>query len=140
MFLTSLYGDKTVYLWLLNTSGMAGFITWLGIAVSHYRFRKGFLKQGYRLDQLPYRSKWFPFGPLFAFALCAVIALGQDYQAFLSDKIDWVGVAATYIGLPFFLAIWLGYAIVRKCRLVRYEDMEIAPGSNATRRPARPPS
>ncbi|KOR21292.1 amino acid permease, partial [Burkholderia cenocepacia] len=126
-FLTSLYGDKTVYLWLLNTSGMAGFITWLGIAVSHYRFRKGFLKQGYRLDQLPYRSKWFPFGPLFAFALCAVVALGQDYQAFLADKIDWAGVAATYIGLPFFLAIWLGYALVRKCRLVRYEDMEIAP-------------
>ena len=137
-FLTSLYGDKTVYLWLLNTSGMAGFITWLGIAVSHYRFRKGFLKQGYRLDQLPYRSKWFPFGPLFAFALCAVIALGQDYQAFLSDKIDWVGVAATYIGLPFFLAIWLGYAIVRKCRLVRYEDMEIAPWIERNATPGSP--
>ena len=126
------------YLWLLNTSGMAGFITWLGIAVSHYRFRKGFLKQGYRLDQLPYRSKWFPFGPLFAFALCAVIALGQDYQAFLSDKIDWVGVAATYIGLPFFLAIWLGYAIVRKCRLVRYEDMEIAPWIERNATPGSP--
>ena len=37
--------------------------------------------------------------------MCAVVALGQDYQAFLSDKIDWVGVAATYIGLPFFLAV-----------------------------------
>ncbi len=126
-FLTSLYGDKTVYLWLLNTSGMAGFITWLGIAVTHYRFRKGFVRQGYRLEQLPYRSKWFPYGPLFAFALCMVVALGQDYQAFAADRIDWVGVAATYIGIPFFLAIWIGYAVVRKCRLVRYEDMEIAP-------------
>ncbi|ONX84756.1 lysine transporter, partial [Burkholderia cenocepacia] len=66
-FFTSLYGDKTVYLWLLNTSGMTGFIAWLGIAVSHYRFRKGYVKQGYALDQLPYQSKWFPFGPLFAF-------------------------------------------------------------------------
>ncbi|MBF5011318.1 amino acid permease [Burkholderia pseudomultivorans] len=126
-FLTSLYGNKTVYLWLLNTSGMAGFVTWLGIAVSHYRFRKGLLKQGYRLDQLPYRAKGFPFGPIFAFVLCAIVALGQDYQAFLADRIDWAGIAATYIGLPFFLVIWLGYALVRKCRLVRYEDMEIAP-------------
>ncbi|OJB02628.1 amino acid permease, partial [Burkholderia ubonensis] len=52
-FLTSLYGDKTVYMWLLNTSGMTGFIAWLGIAVSHYRFRKGYVAQGYSLDQMP---------------------------------------------------------------------------------------
>ena len=100
-FFTSLYGDKTVYLWLLNTSGMTGFIAWLGIAVSHYRFRKGYVKQGYALDQLPYQSKWFPFGPLFAFVLCLVIALG-DYQAFLANRIDWAGVAATYVGIPLF--------------------------------------
>ncbi|WDD93690.1 amino acid permease [Burkholderia sp. FERM BP-3421] len=126
-FLTSLYGDQTVYLWLLNLSGMAGFITWLGIAISHYRFRKGFVKQGYRLEQLPYRAKLFPFGPILAAALCALVTVGQDYQAFLADRIDWVGVAATYIGLPLFLAIWMGYALVRRCRLVRYEEMEIAP-------------
>jgi lysine-specific permease len=126
-FLTSLYGDQTMYLWLLNLSGMAGFITWLGIALSHYRFRKGFLKQGYRLEQLPYRAKWFPFGPILAAVLCTIVTLGQDYQAFLADKIDWAGITATYIGLPLFFAIWLGYSIVRKSRLVRYEDMEIAP-------------
>jgi len=114
---------------------MAGFITWLGIAVSHYRFRKGLLKQGYRLDQLPYRSKWFPFGPIFAFVLCAIVALGQDYQAFFATRIDWVAVAATYIGLPFFFAIWIGYALVRKCRLVRYEDMDIAPWIERTAPP-----
>ena len=51
---------------------------WLGIAVSHYRFRKGYLTQGGRLQDLPYRAKLFPFGPLFAFALCLVITLGQE--------------------------------------------------------------
>jgi lysine-specific permease len=59
--------------------------------------------------------------------LCTVVTLGQNYQAFLANKIDWVDVAATYIGLPLFLVVWLGYSIVRKCRRVRYEDMEIAP-------------
>jgi lysine-specific permease len=126
-FLSSLYGDKTVYLWLLNTSGMTGFIAWLGIAVSHYRFRKGFIRQGYSVDQLPYQSKLFPYGPIFAFVLCIVIAFGQDYQAFLSNKIDWIGVTATYIGIPLFLVVWLGYRLVNKSRFVKYEDMEIAP-------------
>ncbi|MDN7497207.1 amino acid permease [Burkholderia gladioli] len=126
-FLSSLYGDKTVYLWLLNTSGMTGFIAWLGIAVSHYRFRKGFEKQGFAPSQLPYRSRLFPYGPIFAFLLCLVIAFGQDYQAFLSNRIDWVGVLATYVGIPLFLLVWLGYRMLRKSRFVRYEDMEIAP-------------
>jgi len=125
-FLTSLYGDQTIYLWLLNLSGMAGFVTWLGIAISHYRFRKGFLKQGYRLEQLPYRAKWFPFGPILAAILCTVVTLGQNYQAFLGNQIDWVGAAATYIGLPLFFVAWIGYMFVRKSRLVRYEEMDFA--------------
>lgn len=51
-FLSSMYGNQTVYLWLLNTSGMTGFIAWLGIAISHYRFRKGYVAQGRDLNDL----------------------------------------------------------------------------------------
>ena len=113
-----------MYLWLLNLSGMTGFIAWLGIAVSHYRFRKGFVAQGHDLSRLPYRSPFFPYGPIFAFVLCLIVTLGQNYQAFTSGRIDWVGVAATYIGIPIFLAIWAGYRIVRQTRFVRYAEME----------------
>lgn len=123
-FLTSRFGDQTVYLWLLNTSGMTGFIAWLGIAISHYRFRKGYMLQGRDLSRLPYLSPFFPFGPIFAFVLCLIITLGQNYQAFLADQIDWTGVVATYIGIPVFLLIWLGYRLVRKTRFVRYREMQ----------------
>ena len=122
-FLSSRFGNQTVYLWLLNTSGMTGFIAWLGIAISHYRFRKGYIAQGYALQDLPYRSGFFPLGPMFAFALCLIITLGQNYQAFLADKIDWYSVAATYIGIPLFLLIWLGYRMVRGGHIIRYRDM-----------------
>lgn len=123
-FLSSRFGNQTVYLWLLNTSGMTGFIAWLGIAVSHYRFRLGYLKQGYSLDALPYRAGFFPLGPMFAFVLCLIITLGQNYQAFLQDNIDWYGVAATYIGIPLFLCIWLGYRLVKGGRIIPYEQMK----------------
>ncbi|KLN95976.1 amino acid permease [Moellerella wisconsensis] len=123
-FVSSLGDDKTVYLWLLNTSGMTGFIAWLGIAISHYRFRRGYVAQGKDLNDLPYRSGFFPIGPIFAFVLCLVITLGQNYQAFLEDKIDWVGAVATYIGLPLFLVIWFGYKAVKKTRIVRYKEMD----------------
>lgn len=117
-FLTSIFGDQTVYLWLLNTSGMTGFIAWLGIAVCHYRFRRAWLLQGRDLAELPYRSKFFPFGPLFAFGLCLLIALGQNWQAFSADRVDWMGLIATYIGIPLFLLIWAGYRLSRGSKLI----------------------
>ncbi len=123
-FLSSMFGNQTVYLWLLNTSGMTGFIAWLGIAISHYRFRRGYVSQGRDLKDLPYLSGFFPFGPIFAFVLCLTITLGQNYQAFLKDTIDWYGVAATYIGLPLFLIIWFGYKFTRKTKVVKYSEME----------------
>ncbi|QZN97306.1 amino acid permease [Symbiopectobacterium purcellii] len=122
-FLTSMFGNQTVYLWLLNTSGMTGFIAWLGIAISHYRFRRGYVQHGLDLNALPYRSGFFPIGPIFAFVLCLLITLGQNYQAFLQDNIDWYGVTATYIGIPLFLLIWFGYKLSRGTRIVKYEDM-----------------
>lgn len=124
-FLSSVFGERTVYTWLLNTSSMCGFIAWLGIAICHYRFRKGMAAQGRSLDVLPYRARWFPFGPLFAFALCLFVVLGQNYQAFIGGTINWSGLAATYITLPLFLAIWLGYRIKHRTRFVRYAEMNV---------------
>jgi len=122
-FFTFIFSPNDVYIWLLNTSGMTGFIAWLGIAISHYRFRRGYVKQGNSLADLPYVSPFFPFGPIFAFVLCLIITLGQNYQAFLEDKIQWGGVVATYIGIPLFLLIWAGYRLTRGSRFVSYRDM-----------------
>jgi lysine-specific permease len=123
-FLASLFGDGTVYIWLLNASGMAGFIAWVGIALCHYRFRKAYVAQGRDLNQLHYRAKWFPFGPLFAFFLCLVVILGQNYGAFTGDKIDWNGILVSYIGLPLFLITWLGYKFVCKTKVVPLEECD----------------
>ena len=51
--------------------------------------------------------------------------LGQNYEAFLKDQIDWGGVVATYIGLPLFLIIWFGYTWVKGTKIVAYKDMDL---------------
>ncbi|OYD08189.1 gamma-aminobutyrate permease [Paludifilum halophilum] len=121
-FLASLFGDGAVYVWLLNASGMSGFIAWVGIAISHYRFRKAYVAQGRELNTLPFRARWFPFGPLFAFALCTIVILGQNYSGFTQDPIDWYGILVSYIGLPLFLLVWLSYKFVKKTRIVPLQD------------------
>ncbi|MBL5815006.1 amino acid permease [Bacillus sporothermodurans] len=125
-FLASFFGDGVVYVWLLNASGMSGFIAWLGIAISHYRFRKAYVAQGKDLNDLPYRSKLFPFGPIFAFILCAFVILGQNYSAFLGDKIDWTSVLVSYIGLPLFIIVWLSYKFIKKTRIVPLEQCDFS--------------
>ena len=123
-FLTTLIGDGAAYVWLVSASGLAGFIVWMGIAWSHYRFRKAYTVQGHDLADLPYRARFFPLGPMVALALCAVVILGQNYQAFVGD-IDLLAALSAYIGLPLFLALWLGHRLVTGSRMVRYEDADL---------------
>lgn len=124
-FLTTFFGEQEVFNWLLNMSGMCGFIVWLGIAISHYRFRKGYLAQGYQLEGIAYRAKFFPFAPWFAFVLCSIVVLGQNYQAVLDG--EWLAVLSTYIGILLFLVIWLGYKWKYKTKLVSYQEMDVRP-------------
>ncbi|MBV8646090.1 MAG: gamma-aminobutyrate permease, partial [Paludibacterium sp.] len=72
------------------------------------------------------RAKWFPLGPLFAFALCLVIMLGQNYGAFTGAKVDWNGILATYIGIPLFLVFWLGYNWKHRQRLIPLHAMDVS--------------
>ncbi|MCP1124176.1 amino acid permease [Bacillus sp. 3103sda1] len=124
-FLASFFGDGVVYVWLLNASGMSGFIAWIGIAISHYRFRKAYTAQGKDLKDLPYKAKWFPFGPIFAFVLCLIVILGQNYGAFMGKSIDWNGVLVSYIGLPLFLILWLGYKFTKKTKVIPLDKCEL---------------
>ena len=124
-FLASFFGDGVVYIWLLNASGMSGFIAWLGIAISHYRFRKAYIAQGRDIKDLPYVAPLYPFGPLFAFTVCMIVVVGQNYAAFMGGTIDWYGILVSYIGLPLFALLWFGYKIKHKTKIVPLEQCDL---------------
>jgi lysine-specific permease len=100
-------------------------VAWLGIALSHYRFRRAFIVQGRDLSELPYRAKLFPFGPVFAFALCLLVIAGQNYQAFIKGTIDWYAITVSYIGIPAFLLLWFGYKVVKKTKIVPLNECQL---------------
>ncbi|EPZ52880.1 gamma-aminobutyrate permease [Alicyclobacillus acidoterrestris ATCC 49025] len=123
-FLASLYGNGVVYNWMLNAASLTGFLAWLGIAISHWRFRRAYVAQGRDLRDLAYRAKWYPFGPLFATILCIVVIVGQDYTAFTGGHVQWAGVVATYVGVPLFLVLWIGYKLVRKTKVIPLQECD----------------
>jgi len=106
-FLTAIIGQGEAYTWLLNVSGLSGFIAWVGIAVSHYQFRKAYVASGQNLADLPYKAPLFPLGPILAFVILIVVIAGQNYQAVIDGNL--LQMASSYVGLPIFLLLWLGH-------------------------------
>jgi lysine-specific permease len=61
-------------------------------------------------------------GPVIAFIICFFVMIGQGYAQFLSGTVDWIGMAAAYIGLPLFFVLYVGYKIKYRTRLIRLQD------------------
>lgn len=127
-FLTSLFGDGVVYRWLLNISGVAGFIAWLGIAASHYRFRRAYVLQGYKVEDLPFKARLFPLGPAFAFGICSFVLVGQGYDSWSADPVEPLSLVACYLGIPLVVAIYAGYKIVKKSKFIPLIEVDLVTG------------
>ena len=116
---------QRLYEYILAASGLTGFIAWLGIAISHYRFRRAFIAQGRSLDELSYRAKWFPFGPLLALTLCVLVIIGQDTELVLKADLDWNRLAVTYMGIPVFLAFYLYHKLRYRTQKIPLDKIDL---------------
>lgn len=124
-FVTSLIGSGQAYIWLVNASGLAGFITWLGVALSHYKFRKAYIAQGRNVDELPYKALFYPAGPIIALVMCIIVIIGQ-IQFALTDGFSIAGFLAAYIGLFLFLAVWGIHKLVTKSKKVDPTEADLS--------------
>jgi len=134
-FLTGIVAESTVYVWLVAASGLAGFIAWLGIAICHYRFRKAYIHQGKNLKDLKYKAILYPFGPILALIMCIIIILGQGYPCIKPEGIDWQGLIASYIGIPLFIGLYVGYKIKHKTKVIPLGDVDLSFSVNTTSKP-----
>lgn len=123
-FISSIAGPH-IYMWLVAASGLTGFIAWFGIAVSHFRFRRAFIKQGHSLSELKYHAKWFPFGPVLCLILCVLVIVGQDPSAFA--HFDWQQILVTYMSVPLVIILYLGYKIRHHTKIIPLDEVDVSP-------------
>ena len=121
--LSGLYAADTVYLWLINGSALCGFITWFGIALSHYRFRRGYVKQGYQVKDLKFKSPLFPVGHILTLFVCLIVIFGQGLTYITESSVDWVSVISSYLSIPLFLILLFVHKKIKKTRYVRLSEI-----------------
>ncbi|AID42553.1 amino acid permease [Staphylococcus xylosus] len=121
--LQHLSGDA--YEYIVAASGMTGFIAWVGIAISHYRFRKAFDKQNYDKSKLKYKAKLFPFGPIFAGVLCVLVIIGQDVDFIKTGDFNLNRFVITYMGIPVFLAFFIYHKLRYRTKIVPLEQVDL---------------
>jgi len=127
-FFTALAPNNSVYMWLLSLSAVSGFIAWFGISISHYRFRKAYRAQGRYLEDLPYKARLYPFGPIFAAVMILIVIFGQGYSIFSTPGFKITDVIAAYIGIPLFIMMYLGYKLINKTEIVPIMEMDLDTG------------
>ncbi|KAJ3266007.1 hypothetical protein HK104_006186 [Borealophlyctis nickersoniae] len=128
-FLGSVFGNGVVFNWLINISGLASLLTWMAISVSHIRFRKALVAQGYSLDDLPYKAPFYPFGPIISLFLGFALLLAQGiYMGAVKKPFDPVNIVSVYSGLPLYILLFVVYKLVYKTRMVPLEEVDLRTG------------
>jgi len=122
-FLTNFMGADQVYIILVSASGLATVFSWLGISLSHYRFRGWLTKRGINLDTLKFKAKWYPFGPILTAFVCICTIAGTI--------IDKNSRMTAVFGIPtFIILVAVGMCLQRKGRFNELSDEELRGQSN----------
>ncbi|KAF2759311.1 histidine permease [Pseudovirgaria hyperparasitica] len=100
--------SSVVFNWFVNLTNTSGFISWICCCVVYLRFRKARIAQGIVTD-LPYSSWIQPWGSWFAMVVFSFLLLINGFDVFWD--FDIAGFFTAYVGIPLFLAFFIGHKI-----------------------------
>lgn len=116
--LTSLLPSDSVFVILCAAVGISCIFGWLGIGISHYRFRKWYKMKGYKLEDLKYKAKFYPFGPVATMIAMIFIIVGSLFDA--------ESALSVIIGIPLAIAMFVFYKIKYKTKAVKLSELEMS--------------
>jgi lysine-specific permease len=126
-FFSSQLGDKKIYQLLVNASSLTGFLIWLGIAICHLRFRKAWVAQGRSLDDLKFKSKFYPYGPWLALILFLTVLFGANIGVFQTPVFSWFDFITGYLIIPVVIILYVGHKIINKTHVVPLKECNFDP-------------
>ncbi|WP_436371539.1 amino acid permease [Cytobacillus sp. BC1816] len=99
--LTSVFAAETVFVLLMSIAGISVTISWMGIALSQFMFRRKYIQAGGKVEDLKYKVPFYPVIPLICIIFCVSILV---FLAF-----DPTQLAGLLIGIGFLLVSYIFY-------------------------------
>ncbi|PGH29681.1 hypothetical protein GX50_07566 [[Emmonsia] crescens] len=112
---------------LITLSGVATFIVWSAIGITHIRFRQALVAQGKSPSTLPFKAAFYPYGTYFSLGANVFFIFFQGYPAFL-NPFNAENFVVNYILLPIFLSFVVFWKWYKKTKWVKLEEMGIWSG------------
>ncbi|MED1724000.1 amino acid permease [Brevibacillus parabrevis] len=107
--LSGFFAEDTVFMVLLSIAGLGAQVGWISISASQLAFRRHYLKNGGKLEDLKFRTPWYPVLPL--------VSLILNLTVLVSLAFDPEQRIALYCGVPFMIIAILVYQYRFKNRL-----------------------
>ncbi|KZZ89358.1 Amino acid/polyamine transporter I [Moelleriella libera RCEF 2490] len=117
-----------VFFWISNLSAVSTLLVWASVCYTYVRFYKGLQAQGVSRDTLPYRSPFQPYLAYFGIVFCSVVALFNGFDAFFPGKFSAKSFVPPYIDIPIFIALFVGYKLIKGTKLVGLSEMDLWSG------------
>ncbi|KAG8623498.1 hypothetical protein KVT40_008474 [Elsinoe batatas] len=115
-----------VFNWLLSITGVAGFISWTCIGVSHIAFMKASKAQGVARESLPYTTWGQPWFTWYGVVFNILIILTQGFEVFVEWSTS--DFFVYYISLILFVVLYVGHKAVFRKPFVKAEEADLDSG------------
>lgn len=126
-FLNMSNSGSTVFTWLTNISGVAGFITWASLNACHIAFMRALKARDISRDLLPYKAAWQPWYSYYGLFFNVLIILTQGFTSFIHG-FNVTDFFIAYISLILFVVLYVGHKIICRSSLVSPHEADIDTG------------
>ena len=110
----------------VNITGVAGFISWTCIGISHIAFMRALRARGTSRNDLPYKALWQPWLSYYGVGFNIIIILTQGFTAFMPWDTSSFFVA--YVSLLLFAVLYIGHKLVYRTKFVKPIEADLDTG------------
>lgn len=107
--LSGFFAENTVFMVLLSIAGLGAQVGWISISASQLAFRRHYLKNGGKLENLKFRTPLYPIVP--------IVSLVLNLTVLVSLAFDQEQRIALYCGIPFMIIAIIVYQLHYKKKL-----------------------
>lgn len=125
-FMNESNNGSEVFNWFINITGVAGFISWTCIGVSHLAFMRALRAQGISRDSLPYKAMWQPWFSCYGVFFNILIIITQGFTSFMPWNTSDFFVA--YVSVMLFVVLYVGHKLVTGSKIIAAEEVDLVTG------------